>query len=152
MEMMPLSISAPPLRVIDTLAVPELQIRPERPVESAAPGAAMALEPWVCQPQCDPNAPPPWWWLQKWAWQPTVDAISVSPQAMLPDQNTPLPVDQSSETAPDSRAICQPHKSDEQAVALNRSQPAIPEAPIDLVIALNYAYVSNLGTLMDVLC
>ncbi len=76
----------------------------------------------------------------------------MSPQSTHPDQNSQLPIDQSYETAPDSRAICQPHQSDEQALEMNRSKPAIPEAPIELVINLNYAYVSNLGTLMDVLC
>ena len=135
-----------PIRVVDTLAVPQLKIEQTSSVPPAQARINRPSEPWPCDLQSDPNAPPPWWWLQKWCWQP------VSTQVTAPNETSQaLAIASSMELCPDSLAITQPHSSIVQKPPTAASDEVF-EAPQTIVVPINYAYMSNLGSLMDVLC
>lgn len=135
----------PPIRVVDTLAVPQLRLQPDRPIEAPLNCAEPMQRPWFCEPQCDPNAPPPWWWLEKWAWQAVARQVEVCPEV-----EQPAPVEQGIDGPPDVLATCQPHQSI-GLVEKDLPKPEVP-APAPQATIVNYGYVSNLGSLMDVFC
>ena len=136
-----------PIRVIDTLAVPQLKIEQTSSVPPAQASANRPPEPWPCDLQSDPNAPPPWWWLQKWCWQP-VSTLATAPN----EASQALAMAGPTECGPDPLTVSQPHSSNIGQKLPIAASDEVVESPQTIVVPINYAYISNLGSLMDVLC
>ena len=147
MEILAASSPMAPIRVLDTLAIPQLKIEQTSSVPPVQASVNRPSESWPCDLHSDPNAPPPWWWLQKWCWQP------VSTQATAPNEiNSALAMIGPTDRGPDPLTVSQPHSSDVGHKPPTATPDEVVESPQTIVVPINYAYVSNLGSLMDVLC